>query len=237
MLVQPIFKSNATKATIPSGCTGYWNTKDIGNTIVSGNFQTLIDLSGNGQNFVQATQASQPIVITINGRQMANFSGSQFMQAGSATLASFISAAESTVLARFQPLNITTNDPATYLNQCVFGDDGGFYGIYLKTPAANVYNMIMFNWDSTDTSVITTGSLNTWITFKGRHTSGNLKLTQDGTNAIDSPSGNTQALTHVIKLGVGFPTHYYIGYFEALAIWNRALSYSEISDWFRVAIY
>ncbi len=226
--------TSSVPATLPAGCTGYWNSADASNVIAGGTkFSQLTDLSGSGRHMTQATGANQPLVATVDGAQVAQTTGVEFMQAGAATLDDFINNNAATLLVRVRPTTITATSGNTFDNQPIIIDFGGYFGLVFKSLGGGNYEAQAYNFDGTDDKVTATITIDTWLDIAMRHEAGNLYIQLNGVDIGSVASGNTSVLTSVVRLfttysGGAAPS--FIGYLRAMALWDRALSAAEQTE-------
>jgi hypothetical protein len=76
-----IYTPIPTAYGVPLTSLAQWHRGDLGVTLVVGKVSNVVDQTGNGRDWVQATDASRPTMSTVNSLAAINFSsGSSFLQ-------------------------------------------------------------------------------------------------------------------------------------------------------------
>ncbi len=165
---------------------------------------TWNDQSGSANNLTAVTTA-RPAVTTggPNNIAAAGFDGvNDYINSGIVPISSLISASTGWIIACIIPNTITANNPNVYDNVPVFGDAGGFMGVYLKntgTPKSAITYNNDGSIDVASSATITPGAapyVIEWI-----HSGGNAELWINGLLAATTPSGNTANLSGIFGLG------------------------------------
>jgi hypothetical protein len=168
---------------------------------------TMTDRSGNARNATQAVAGAKPTFKkTIAPGSMAAYSFDGGDVCAAVAISNFVSVNQGTAYCFFRHGAISTNDTANYFNNNgVWGDGGGFTGLYLRsgggTPKA-----ISYNFDGTQ-DVAEKNMDTDWHLVVFQHASGtDIKIwVDDVTDAavVTAASGPTTDLTNAMNIGAG----------------------------------
>lgn len=174
-------------------------------TDASGFVSSLNDQTGNGRNLTGSVGA-RPAVGTAgpNTLAAARFDGADDYLVGAA-LSNFMSNSAGYMLCSFIINTVTANSGNPYENEPVWGDAGGFMGLYIRnttgTPeTAQAYNFSGGN-QSAEAAVITPG---TAYVVEWWHDSGNVFICVNNGTPVSVSSGNTGNVGGVLGLGHGY---------------------------------
>jgi len=135
-----------------------------------------------------------------------------------------------TLLLSVRFLAASTNNAALYDNKSPVGDDGGYFGVPLKSNAG-VHTLYPYNWDGDEdgNSSGQTVSLDTNYIVSVRHDATNIYLGINGGTETSEASGATSDMTANLVFG-----QWYGGFmnFEMgeIATYNAAITGSALSD-------
>lgn len=174
------------------------------------------------------TGASSPML-----NSCIDFDGSDdllksYTQAGSnKAISNFIAAGAYTILVAFYADASGTDSATSYENDSILSDVGGFFALYLRSS-----NKIgVYNWDGSEDKVEIAVTYGASHVVRIRHDSGSIYISLDGGSESSTASGNTTTLTNQLIVGTGYSgTHAYNGRVGELAIYNAAISGSNLSD-------
>ena len=183
------------------------------------------DASGNARHFTQGTAGSRPLLKTagMNGLKCLRFNGTTQGMLSAALLSTMIAADAYTLFAVFQTSAVDTNSATIYQNDAVFGDNGSFFGMHLKSvgPTVNAYN-----FDTTIDTVGDTIAVDTAYCVTQRHSAGNLTLRVNNGTQQSVASGNTGGLAAVVLVGRA-QSAFLAGDVRHLVIYNEVKSAAE----------
>ncbi len=186
--------------------SSYVGAKDTNST---GAYDSWLDQTGNSRPLKQTTTA-RPTVATAgpNSRPCGDFDGSDdFMSTATDNilLSSFMSATAGYVIISCLPDTVTTNSANPYENDALFGDTGGFMGLYLRNTAGTPETIQAFNFDgSNDSAESATISVGTVYVLEWWHASGNLFLCVNNGTPVSVASGDSGSVGNTIGLGLGY---------------------------------
>ncbi len=171
-------------------------------TDVSGAVSVLNDQSGATRDLTQGTAANRPAVVTVGDFLVADFDGTNDHLVGAAA-SNFIAVGAGYVAMSVIVKSIATNNAAIYDNDALFGDNGGYLGLHLKSggPTVSAYNYDGSVDEAAAAIALSTKSVVEWI-----HTGGNVSVRVNGGAAVTVASGNTGALTGLLLFGANWPT-------------------------------
>ena len=122
---------------------------------------------------------------------------------------------------------IATNAANPYDNDAIIADNGGFFGIHLKTG-----NAVFYNWDGNADSIVLPISLATSYVLMFRHEGGNIYASLNGGAESSAASGNTSDVSNTVRIGKnnGSGNKFFNGRMGEIAVWNVALTGSDLTD-------
>ena len=143
-------------------------------------------------------------------------------------LSDIITNSAATLLVSFYAEGITANAAAAYDNDCIFGDAGGFFGLHLKNSADP--RLLFYNWDGNEDTLSLATTINASHVAMMRHEGSNIYGSIDGGSESSVASGNTSTMTGNPQIARGVGAKYFNGRIGEIAIWNAALTGSDLSD-------
>lgn len=204
-----------------AGAVNYWD--DVEHT----------NIMAEHQSSATTWQSSSPLMalpcIDFNG------SASFFMlrndaDSASKTLSDVISSTAHTILVAFYVKGVTANNAASYDNEAIIADTGGYAGIFLKNTGSG-YLAQCYNWDGNEDKVEVSVLLNTSYVLMARHESGNLYASLNGGSETSVASGTTTNLTGAVTIGRNEASAgFFNGRIGEIAIYNAALTGSNLTD-------
>jgi hypothetical protein len=173
-------------------------------TEVSGAVSALAEQKGGeAVDFTQGTAGNRPTIVTVNGRSMIRFDGTDDRLTGGTTN-DLIFNNLGLVFISGVVRAVTTNNANAYDNHVLFGDADAFWGIHLKISGGNV-TVMFFNYDgSSDVAnkVIASASLiDVPAVYEWWHTGGNVGGSFNDDAATPAASGDTNSVAHPVSLG------------------------------------
>lgn len=204
-----------------AGCTG-WVASDKLTGLANNDPVTTLTNFGSANNFTGSGAGRFTYKTNIvNGLPALDLAGAQKMTSSSAASA-FITASAFTIFAVIYPRTASATNPATYNDNGVIGDTGGYVGLYLKnTPQAMAYV-----WDGSDKHADRPISLNAWSILEIRLDAGNLYARVNGGTEVSVASGNVGSITSTFEIGHGSGL-YFDGYIAEIVSYNSALSSTD----------
>ncbi|TGQ69505.1 hypothetical protein EN829_015105 [Mesorhizobium sp. M00.F.Ca.ET.186.01.1.1] len=182
------------------------------------------DQTGNGNHWNQNTTTLQPTISSFGSHSRAclSFDGTDDMLQNANGLGSLLATTDGLVVAVVQVGSITTDSNTPISNNPVFGDNGGYVGVGLRStgPNAEAFN---FNGSSYNkqTAGFSTGSVHVVM---WRHTGGTLYISVDGGAEASVASGNTSNYTGVsMTLGKNAGSSYAAIKLAEIATWNGTM--------------
>jgi hypothetical protein len=132
----------------------------------------------------------------------------------------------------FQMEGNATNQAAPYDNTGLFAEDGGYFGMYLKTNGS-VHSALAYNFASGAQETSITISQNVPYVAMLKHDGSTLSIeARDGTNTLSNSvsSGNTNASAARVHVGRGFAAAFFNGKVGEIATYDAALTGTDLTD-------
>lgn len=147
------------------------------------------------------------------------------------TFSSLITASAFTILISFRVDAINTTTSVITSNDALIAESAGYFGIHLRDDSGT-YKVRVYNYDGTEDIINLTISLSTNYVLMVRHESGTLYASLDGGSESSVASGDTQVTSGELVAGYSAfaSAHYFDGRMGEIAIYNVALSGSNLSD-------
>lgn len=95
----------------------------------------------------------------------------------------------------------SANNAAVYANHCVWGDFGGYWGLYVRTDGAGLYYVQSYNWDGGLTSTELPILLATTYLVTLAHDGATLSLTLNAGVPSTTSSGATASMGGAVQIG------------------------------------
>lgn len=207
--------TDVSEATYPldglSNVTGAWSfsrdlyTAFIGSTrydATTGRISTAYDQNGGGLNLTDSGDSNKRPAETTAGpisRVAAQFDTSARGLTGAA-ISNFITNSAGYIIVSALFDSVVVSGPGLgYGGQTVIGDSGEFMNISCKTN-----NIYAYNWDGNDDQAegLATPATNTPYVIEWRHEGGMLYCRVNGGSwSAGTPSGNTQSMTGLFRMG------------------------------------
>lgn len=239
-----IYLDTGTAAAGPTDYTAAFDTNSGSNTVSTGAYDQLTDLSGNGRHFTQVTGGSRPLQVSDGGVNVADFTGALFMTAAADYL-QFVAASGWTFLAETKPTAVPGTNQTIQMNQnnalASSTEDGAFSGVgYRKNTESGrievgigvVQSTTFFKtyiWRQDKTI-----SLNTWNTVAAAFSGTQLDLQFNNEVSYFSPlmGGNAPIATAgTMALGrSGSTGQFFTGRMRRIRFFNRKLTKDEINN-------
>lgn len=186
----------------PTGDLTLWLRSDLGVTTSDAGVALWKDQSPGANDFAQADGKSQPTRVAsgLNGLPLIQFDGLDDSLIGP-TSSRIRTASGVTVVAVIEPLTLRRNAMSAYLSDCVFGDQGAYWGFSVDSASG----MRAYNYT---TSLAQTGpqaispALPYIVTLRHDGVTLSLRLNNDAPSSI--ATGPTSDLTRVLTLGAGY---------------------------------
>jgi len=179
-----------------TGSTGRWRADDFDGT-------TWSDSSGNSEDLVIETAISRFTETlpdagaeddNFNGRFSVDFNGSTDVLKGTAT-SNFItnSAFDIFIVARADVLGSSDVDGGI---RATFWNEQGYLGVGFGST-----KIVGFNYDGSEDDAEIACNVNTLYGIEFQHSSGNIILDVTGGTQNSTSSGNTQSISHTVRIG------------------------------------
>ena len=194
--------------------------------------ETLYDQSGNTRNFIQVTEVDQPQLLlnSRNGYPSFQFDGSTDRLRNSATADDFIDNNLGVLIVNMKPTGATPPVGQPYLGDVALGDADGWINIS-RANLSGTDRIWVNNFNSGETFVEVTYSVNAWIVITWRHVGGNLYAYKNGALVGSITSGNTGAMAAPMISGDGdFSTEYYNGEINQYYLFDADLTPTQIKN-------
>ncbi len=151
--------------------------------------------------FAHATNSPDAGVAT-NGHTPADFVRANSDQLTNATaLSSIISGSAYFGWVLFYADSITANDPdaTAYGNECLIGDTGGFFGVFLTSQTAN--RVQVYQWDGASKVSSNNISTGTWNLICFRYDGTNMRTKLNSSSVTTTAAGNITTMTGTMSMG------------------------------------
>lgn len=189
---------------------------------------TWADVSGNGRDFTQSTEADKPVYKTsiLNGKPVVRFVNDNV--ACASDMSNFITNSAYTLFLVGKITTAANNGAPFYNNSCFIADgtaDARFAltGRDDNTAAAG-------NYDGSSDEAAVAAAAGTFFTFTQQHTGGNITLQANDGSTASSASGNTSSLIYFPHLGSNYNLTVMLACDIAeVLIFNSALSAGNIA--------
>jgi hypothetical protein len=193
-----------------------------GNAVMRWNSQ-----AGGGFQLNQAALDSQPTMqlAQVNGYPAVRYDGTNDWHT-SDYITNFVTDALYVVYCVFKVSVVDTSAGATYSNDAVWSDLGGYFGQHLKTDG----NLYAYNYVGGDTFVALPFTLGSWMATRQRHAGGSMYLKRTGGGAeVSIGSGTTGSVGNLFQVGRG-GAGFYLGCDVAeLFIYNVNVSAGDLT--------
>lgn len=180
--------------------------------------------------FTQVTGTKQPALTenVFGLHPSLRFDGTSDGMVGPTT-GQLVTATEGTIYVLVRPISIALNDATIYFNDTVITDDGGYFGIHLRTGSPRV---ACFNYDGTaDTTADASVTLGAPYVVRWRHSGGNI-YQRVGSASESAPvaSGATQVTTRPTHIGMGYTGTSYFANVDIGAVVTASAALSSDED-------
>ena len=159
---------------------------------------------GSTVDYSQTTLANQPAntatEATLGNKPAVKFDGSNDALATTSQFGNVATNVAYTLFMAFSIDALSLNDATTYNNHCLYGDAGGFFGVYAKTGGGTP-KVMLYNWDGSDDHVDLTIATGTGYIYSARHDSGSIYAGLGLTAPSSAVSGPTTTTSHPMNLG------------------------------------
>lgn len=215
----------------------YVHQSDLLSFVGAGNgFIGALDDQVGSADLLQTTQADQPqlvssgaIITTLGGRPSMSFDGSGDVLLYGGQFDSFITTSAGTIICVFRAVSIHIASTTIYENDPVWSQRASTCALVLKsTPTAHGFNHDGSFDDAGAVSIaVNTNYIHTW-----KHEGGVVYSYVNTNTPVSVASGNTSSLLAGLALGfvTGNSLNSFNGFITELAMWNRALSATEIAQ-------
>lgn len=182
---------------------------------------TWYDQSNTTQNLTQTTLTSQPlivlsgIVIREGNEPAIDFDGINDLLLG-ANMFNFITNSTYSSFTVALLDTIITDAGESYSNTGIFGDTGGYAGLYARR---NPNRLLFYNWDNNDDRATININLDTEYIIHQRHEAGNIVGSINNSTEASVLSGATSQ-TQALRVGAGFSSTFMNGTVKELIFWN-----------------
>lgn len=191
------------------------------------------DQSGSARDFIQATAAAQPkivsagsIITTINGKPTVLFDGVDDQMTNSTTVANMATASAWSALALMRvTLAPAAFAGAGYGGNNLLGDTSGFWYPLSDGDAAGIKKIGIGQFTAGgDFQALNTLTLNSALVQAGKYDGTNLKSWVNGGTAASTASGNISTTTGTMRMGASYNAGvFYNGYSSEILLFNTAL--------------
>jgi hypothetical protein len=227
----------------PQDFTMDFDANDVGNTVVTGRYSGLKDLSANSYDLEQGTAANRPEQISEGGKNLVSFTWDPgveewLMQEAGADWLDVVSSTEFTLAARVRMTGAPTADETVPANG-VHGILATSFGIFVLGTRENngIYEFVagMYN-DSYTSFVVGSGSksLNTLYDVCARFYGTTLSITVDGVETTTAVTGTLAYFGwEAAPVAMGKNPNgnaYFEGDLRFARIYNYSLSDTQLSD-------
>jgi hypothetical protein len=228
----------AAVAIPPSGVAGltFWvksdtqTYQDSGGTVpatANGNpIQRWDSQAGGGWQLNQATPGSRPTMqlAQVNGLPGVRYEGTDDF-GSSGVFSNFVTASLYVIYTVYRVAAVDTGAGATYNNDAVWSDAGGYLGQHLKSDG----KIYAYNYAAGDHSVALPFTMGAWMATRQRHVGGNLYLKRTGGGAeVSTTSGSTTTEANVFQVGRGGSAFWFAGDVAELFIYNVNVAAADL---------
>ena len=195
-----------------------------------GTVTTWNDSSGNGRNLQNSGNKATYTSNLRNGYPGLTFAGTEgpYQSAVGVTMANIITASASTMYFMFKVTSISTNNVASYQNDALMSDFGGYYATYFRSGGPLVGLGWYTSADHVDTQSISTG---TFYIIEELHSSGNIfTRLNNGTQSAGTGAGDLGSTASRFQVGSDYQiSHHFTGATGEIVIYNTALNSTDQS--------
>ena len=189
---------------------------------------------------VVSSVGNEPALLTDGGVDWMHFNGGEFQilyknsgVTGVTGLDLYGSSTNSwEVILVLRPDSASTNVATTYQNNGIFGDNGGYIGMYVKDPGAGNLDVMSYMWDSNDRSGTQSQAPSTKVILGHSKAAGTADWSQwvNGTQTVIRTSNNMGSTPGLHYFGRGFASSFYDGLIGEVCFFDRELTSSERTD-------
>jgi hypothetical protein len=125
----------------------------------------------------------------------------------------------------------TSNLTGAEFNHCLLSDTGGYVAVSIRKSGTDEYRVMFLNYDTGSREIQLAVNLSTNYIFMFRHEGGNIYASVNGGSESSTTSGNTGALTGIVRIGSAYNAGvFFNGRIGEIAIYNAALTGSNLTD-------
>lgn len=190
--------------------SAWWVGGDYLYTEVPEFFAQWDDSSGNSRHLSGSTSSTAPAETTLNSLDIPDFDGTDDQLTNASALSTLLTVSGYGGWCLFRANSVDASSSASitttpYGNDGVFGDTGGYFGIYLRNNSGT-YSVQLYHFASASNGLEFTISLSTWYLLAYYYDGTNLRASLDGGSVQTIALGNLNAssASSTFRMGTGW---------------------------------